>query len=90
MIVTPQYAKDERLKVMREVNPPSDKAFIGVGFDDDPTTGRKHYRYYFPDELENDKEIFPRRSPFEYFELRRLKTPPTAGGFFRFTSPGKR
>ena len=44
VIVMPEYAMDQRLKVMREVNMPSDKLFIGLGFDVDDTTKRKHYR----------------------------------------------
>ena len=58
VIVMPEYAMDQRLKVMREVNPPSDKIFIGLGYDDDETTKRKHYRQFHPDELEFKKDLF--------------------------------
>jgi hypothetical protein len=39
---------------------------MGLGWDDKPTeVKRKHYRRYFPDELENIKEIMPLASPFD-------------------------
>ena len=44
MIVMPQYEMDPRLKIMKEVRAPSEKLFIGLGYDDDETTKRKHYR----------------------------------------------
>lgn len=70
-VVMPKYALDERLKVMREVDPPPAALFIGLGWDEDDTTKRKHYRIYYPDELENDKEIFPKPSPFDTYQLKR-------------------
>lgn len=76
---------DKRLKVMREVRAPPEAAFIGVGYDDDETTKRKHYRTFYPDELENDTEIFPKPSPFDSFELTRgAARGPTSGGLFSF------
>ena len=59
LIIMPEYKLDKRLKVEREVNPPSKELFIALGYDLDSTTKRKHYRHYFNDELENVKEIFP-------------------------------
>ena len=44
MIVMPKYKLDKRLKVMKEVDAPSDKLFIGLGWDEDDKTKRKHYR----------------------------------------------
>ena len=70
-IIMPQYKLDERLKVDREVNPPPSNLFIGLGWDEDRNTKRKHYRLYFNDELENNKEIFPQKSPFHSYELKR-------------------
>lgn len=71
IIKMPQYKKCPRLKVDKEVNIPSSKLYIGLGWDDDATTLRKHYRKYIPDELENDKEIFPQKSPFNtYYAFR--------------------
>lgn len=59
IIKYPQYKKCGRLKVDKEVNIPSSKLYIGLGWDVDATTLRRHYRKFYPDELENDKEIFP-------------------------------
>jgi hypothetical protein len=69
MIVMPKYKLDERLKVDREVEPPSKTLYIGLGWDEHAGQERKHYRQFYNDELENDKEIFPRESPFESYEL---------------------
>jgi len=38
--------------------------YLGLGWDEDRTTKRKHYRQYYQDELENIKEVFPQPSPF--------------------------
>ena len=71
VVVMPEYALDQRLKVMREINKPSDKIFIGLGWDVDDTTKRKHYRAFHPDELEFKKDLFPKPSPFDTFVLKR-------------------
>lgn len=44
---------------------PPESLFIGLGWDEKPEDKRKHYRRYFPDELENIKEIMPVPSPFD-------------------------
>ena len=81
VIVMPEYSMDKRLKVMREVNPPSEKLFIGLGYDDDHTTQRKHYRNYHPDELENNKEIF-KQSVFCNAPILRGQERGAEAGFF--------
>ena len=58
-VIMPQYELDKRLMVYREVNPPPDSLFMGLGWDEDDQTKRKHYRRYYPDELENIKEVMP-------------------------------
>lgn len=84
-IVMPEYELDKRLKVMREVRPPPEEAFIGLGWDEDDTTKRRHYRTYYPDELENNTEIFPKPSPFDSFDLKRGSARgPSSGGLFSF------
>lgn len=55
----PKYKLDERLKVDREVDPPPGAIYMGLGWDEDHNTKRKHYRQYYQDELENIPEIFP-------------------------------
>jgi len=71
MIIMPKYSKDKRLKVYREINPPKDSIYIGLGWDKDQKSGTKHYRQYYNDELENIKEIFPNQSPFNTYDLTR-------------------
>jgi hypothetical protein len=55
----PQYKIDPRLKVDREFNMPDDKIYIGLGWDEDSTTKRKHYRKFINCELENCNEFYP-------------------------------
>jgi hypothetical protein len=68
-VIMPNYKRDARLKVDKEFNPPPDTLFIPLGWDEDATTKRKHYRQYYNDELENNKEIFAKKSPFDSFSL---------------------
>lgn len=56
-ILRPTYVKDELLNVMREVSKPPDSLYIGLGWDETPEDKRRHYRRYYPDELENVKEL---------------------------------
>lgn len=59
-VAYPKYKWDERLSVDVEVEPPSDKIFLPVGYNvkkpADGELGNKHYRRYYPDELENVKD----------------------------------
>jgi len=57
--------------VDRECNKPPDAMFIGLGWDEDKETKRKHWRRYYPDELENVEEILPNPSPFNQYDLKR-------------------
>jgi hypothetical protein len=60
----PVYIHDDLMDVDRETEIPPPQMFIGLGWDEDKDTGRKHYRRFYPDELENVKELMPRQSPF--------------------------
>lgn len=60
---------DERLNVYKEVDAPPSTMFIGLGWDEDNNTKRKHYRQFFPDELEHKKDIFPTESPFNSYKI---------------------
>ena len=51
-VVMPKYQRDEILDVDKEYGKPPESAFIGLGWDVDSTTKRKHYRRFFADELE--------------------------------------
>ena len=61
----PQYKLDTRLNVHREMKIPPDTIYMGLGWDEEPGDKRRHYRRYFPDELENVREILPVASPFD-------------------------
>jgi hypothetical protein len=71
MILEPKYTKDPRLKVDREAAPPSEHLYIGLGWDEDRHTKRRHYRKFYTDELENIKDIFAKPSPFNTFPIMR-------------------
>ncbi len=52
-VVMPQYEFDETLKGYREINQPPESMFIGIGWDEfPPDQKRKHYRRFYPKELE--------------------------------------
>jgi hypothetical protein len=69
VILMPKYKKDERLNVDREFEMPPKSMFIGLGWDEDATTKKKHYRQYYDDELEFVTEIFPSPSPFNSYNI---------------------
>ena len=58
-IYWPKYTHDDDMQVDREHLCPPAAMFIGLGWDEDKDTKRKHYRRYYPDELENVREILP-------------------------------
>lgn len=63
-ICMPQYKRDIELDIDREIEAPPDSLFLGLGWDEDATTKKKHYRRYYPDELENVTSVLPHPSPF--------------------------
>ena len=71
-IITPKYSFDERLKIKREINKPPPTLYMELGHNEDPPENaeddKKHYRKYFPDELENNKDIFPKH-PFHKADI---------------------
>jgi hypothetical protein len=44
---------------------------MGLGWDETPDQKRRHYRRYYPDELENIKEVMPVPTPFNQFDIKR-------------------
>jgi len=70
-IIKPRYALDPRLKVDKEVCPPPANMYIPLGWDEDKNSNRKHYRKFYNDELENNRDIFPTESPFNSYKLKR-------------------
>ena len=67
----PQYKFDEQMKVDREIEIPPKDIFIGLGWDEDAQTKRRQYRRFYPDELENIREILPISTPFNQYEVKR-------------------
>ena len=63
-IIWPKYELDETLAVDREVDVPPAALFLGLGWDEDRTTVRRHYRRYYNCELEKQKDVLPNESPF--------------------------
>lgn len=70
-IIMPRYERDDKMEVDREYLVPPSAMFIGLGWDEDKTTKRKHYRRYYPDELENCRDILPIPTPFNQYDLKR-------------------
>lgn len=74
----------------KEIDPPNDSLYMPLGWDENEKTGRKHYRQFYNDELENNKEIFPQSSPFNSFELKRGQSRGIKkGGLFHALKPTK-
>mgnify|MGYP006893251252 CR=1 FL=1 len=75
----PVYDLDKRINVYREFKKPPESLFIACGHDIPNLDGtaienpKKHYRRFFEDELENNKEIFT-RAPFDKLEIIRTKS----------------
>jgi len=73
-IIMPKYKLDARLKVYKEVDAPPSNLYIGLGWDEtkpDKGMGKKHYRQFYNDELENNRDIFEKASPFDSYSLKR-------------------
>ena len=49
---------------------------------------RKHYRRYYPDELENCTEVMPVSTPFDSYNLKRGQSRGGGGGLFGFLGGG--
>lgn len=88
-IIQPTYSMDERLKVMREINSPPETLFLGLGWDETPESKTKHYRRFYPQELETVKECMPVPSPFETFDLKKGQSRGASKGWSLFGSGQK-
>ena len=84
-IIMAKYKLDERLKVDKEVDPPPKNLYIGLGWDEFKGQNRKHYRQYYNDELENNREIFPTPSPFNSYSLTKGQSRGASKGMFSNT-----
>ncbi len=64
-VIFPEYTHDDVLDCDREAKPgPPESLYIGLGWDENKDTKRKHYRRFFTDELENVKKVLTIASPF--------------------------
>lgn len=70
-IIMPVYSKDPRLKVDRECSVPPESLYIGLGWNRETGDLIKHYRRFYPDELENIKEVMPVKSPFDEYIIKK-------------------
>jgi hypothetical protein len=81
-VIYPKYKYDERLKVDVEVSIPPVSLFKEIGHDPTPGAKQKHYRRYYPDELENildekGQKLIP--SPFLSEKITRAQKPKKKG-----------
>ena len=67
----PKYERDAILECDREINKPPESQYIGLGWDENKETERKHYRRFFNDELENVKDVLGIGSPFNTYTITR-------------------
>jgi hypothetical protein len=80
-IVKPKYNMDPVLNVPREHSQPPSALYIGLGYDEAPEDDRKHYRRYYPDELENIPDVMP-KSPFTEYPIKRGQSRGASKSFF--------
>lgn len=80
-VIKPEYAYDERLKINREVNAPPDSLFMAIGFNQTPEDDIKHYRRFYPDELENIDDMVGDK-PFNEFDILRGASRGNKAGLF--------
>lgn len=85
-IVKPTYELDELLQVYREIDPPPSALYEGMGFDDVPEDNRRHYRKFYPKELELIEELMPKPSPFIAYLLKRGQSRGASKGLFSFST----
>ena len=91
-VLMPTYKHDDRLKTFKESFIPPASLFQPVGYDggvteENPQGRNKHYRKFYMDELENNKEIFDRK-PFHEFDISRGQSRGLSKGLFGMFSGG--
>jgi hypothetical protein len=70
-IIMPKYERDDILSVDREFEIPPPALFLGLGWDEDSETKRRHYRRFYNCDLEKEKSVLPNESPFNQYDLKR-------------------
>ena len=81
-VIMPKYKHDDVLDCDREIKKPPETLYIGLGWDEDSTTKRKHYRRFFNDELENVKAVLHFASPFQTYEIKRGQSRGASAGLW--------
>ena len=72
VVIMPTFKRDEKLKIDRETEVPPEELYMGLGWDEDANTKRRHYRKFYTDELENVTEVMgEKKSPFNSYDLKR-------------------
>lgn len=67
----PEYVNDPDLCIDREVNIPPDSLYLGLGWDENASTKRKHYRKFYNKELEKVTLLMPKPTPFNSYDIKR-------------------
>ena len=88
-IIMPTYSMDMRLNVEREVKIPPATLFLGIGSDPNPNAEQRHYRRFYPKELELVPEIMSQPSPFDSYDLKRGQSRGASKSWFSFGSSQK-
>lgn len=70
-VIMPEYYFDEDMKVDREKECPPRELFKGLGWDKDKDEKKKHYRRFYAEELEKVKDLIPKESPFNSYQIMR-------------------
>lgn len=55
-VIKPEYKFDDRLNIDKEINHPPSSLFIALGYNKSKKDQTKHYRRFYPDELEKVKD----------------------------------
>lgn len=72
MIKETVYQMDTRLNCMREIDIPDPILFESLGWDRTPgESTEKHYRKFFPKELEYEPKVMSKPSEFMCYDLKR-------------------
>ena len=70
------------MAIDREIDHPPSAVFLPLGWDEDATTLRKHYRRFYPKELERTEEVLPVPSPFQSYDILKGQTRGAKAGFW--------
>lgn len=62
---------------------------MGLGWDELPDSGVKHYRRFYPDELENVREIMPYTTPFHTYDIKKGQSRGASRRWWPFSAGGK-